>query len=296
MLDVKPLIQAGVDIADVRGRITEVKHPAAPDVAVPVTLDTQGSTVALAKDILDALDARRPGPTRRTGTTTLTEVASFVAYLQRWGSPSAVVYADTAQLRLTAVLDDHPAGAVDTAWRQHRAAYTCPRAAEWIAWLKQAEQTMSQTEFGDWIEARLEDLVKGTTPDPSDPKGERRIEIKGSPEPTEMLSIARFLNIKTEGTFRRKINPTNGDYEFAAETKTSNDSTQIPRAFWIAIPCFEGGERYQVEVRLRFTLKDGVPLFAFTLHRAKEIERDAFDEVRVKVGTETGMLVLAGTP
>ncbi len=296
MIDVKQILEAGEIRAHASQRVATVSHPADPTLTVPAVLDTPGSTVKLAKDVLDALDARRPGPARRQGTTQLTEVDSFIAYLKRWGTPNAVIYADTAKLSLTAVLDDHPTGPTDTAWRQHRAVYSCPRAAEWLAWTAAADKPMSQTAFGDWIETRLEDLRKGRTVDPDDPTGERQIEIAGSPTPTDMLGVARKLIIKTEGTFQRDINPTTGDSVLINKHETKGGSTLIPRAFYICIPCFEGGQAYQIEARLRFALQDGQPQFTYTLHRCKEIERDAFGEVRAKVAEQTGMLVLAGTP
>lgn len=296
MLDIKPILQAGADNAGVEPRLRHLPHPSDPNLTVPVSLVTTpngGSEVRLAKDVLEALDARRPGPASREGTTQLTEVDSFIAYLKGWAvADRAVIYADTAALRLTAVLDEHPRGPTDTAWRKHRAVYSCPRAAEWTAWTSAADRPMTQTAFGDWIEMRLEDLRKGRTVDAEG----KEVEIAGSPAPTDMLTVARKLIIKTEGTFQRDINPTTGDSILVNKHETKGGSTQIPRAFWICIPCFEGGEAYQIECRLRFALVDGQPMFSFTLHRAKEIERDAFGEVRVKVATETGMLVLAGTP
>lgn len=282
--DVKAILEAGQLTADVTDRIANVAHPADTELTVPVALITHsngGSGVALAKEILEALDSRRAGPLRRAGVTRLSEVDSFVEFLKRWGSPtSSVVYADASRLELHAVLDDHPASPDGTAWRQHRAVYSCPRAAEWLAWTGAADKPMRQATFGDWIEARLEDLVKA----------------EGFPAPAEMLTTARKLTVLTKGTFQRDINPVTGDSVLINKLETQTGSTPIPRAFAIAIPCFEGGDRYQLEARLRFSLVDGVPLFEYTLHRAKEIERDAFGEVRVKVAKESGLPVLAGTP
>lgn len=281
MIDVKAILDAGRDLTEVKPRMLAVPHPSDPDVIVPATLVTAAngaSHVAYAKEILDALDARRDGPHRRSGTTKITEVDSFIAFLKRWGSTDTVVYADTTALSLTAVIDDHPAGDA-SAWRGHRAIYSCPRAAEWIAWTEQADEPMSQSEFADWIEARLEDLVAG----------------EGYPKPTELLTMARDLTIRTKGTFERKINPTTGDSVLVNKHETEIGSTVIPRAFLVAIPCFEGGDRYQLEARARFTLEGG-PRFTYTLHRANEIERDAFGEVRVKVADGAAVPVLAGTP
>jgi uncharacterized protein YfdQ (DUF2303 family) len=292
--DVRAILDAGAGTVPIASRMLAVPHPSDPNVLIPAAMVTGpggASHVAFAKEILEALDARRPGPHRRSGTTKLTEVDSFIAFLKRWGGSQTVVYADTAALSLTAVLDDHPEGA-STAWRQHRAVYSCPRAAEWLAWTGQADQPMSQTAFADWIEARLEDLAIG----------------EGMPKPTELLTMARDLTIRTKGTFERRVNPTTGDFTLVNKNETEVGSTVIPRAFLVAIPCFEGGDRYRIEARVRFTL-DGGPRFTFTLHRAKEIERDAFGEVRARVArlgepasadgqpAQPGTLtVLAGTP
>lgn len=278
------LLRAGEVAAGVVPRVTWLEHPQDDGIKIPVALEHEGgeSTVVVLHEAIAALDARRGGPPRRTGTTRLTEVDSFIAHVLRWGCADTVIYADTVALAFTAVLDDHPPGPEngDTAWRDHRAHYACPRSAEWKAWTEREGKPMSQGEFGDWIEARLEDLVGS----------------KGKPAPTDVLTMARHLHIKTKGTISREIDPVTGDYHMLNKSETESGSTVIHRAFDIAIPVFEGGARYQLEARVRFAVVDGRPSFAFILHRRAEVERDAFMAVRVKVATDTKMLLLAGTP
>lgn len=112
----------------------------------------------------------------------------------------------------------------------------------------------------------------------------------------EMLKVARELHIRTKGTFQREVNPTTGDFILVNKNETETGSTVIPRAFALAIPVFEGGERYQVEARVRFQLTGSGPMFSFTMHRRAEIERDAFDGVRQIIAVGTERPVLAGTP
>lgn len=291
--DIRSAFDAGVQVGAADGtilpRITWLVHQDDPAIAVPVsiqeTTDGNGGVakrVELLGTVLEALELRAGGPARRKGTVNLTEVDSFIAFLARWGSSETVIYADTAALAFTAVLDDHVAGDAigDTSWREHRAGYACPRSPEWVAWTALDGKPMSQIEFGDLIEARLEDLTAGPN----------------APSPLDVLHVARQLTIKTKGVFQRDVNPTNGDSVLVCKTETAEGSTVIPRAFLLAIPVFEGGDRYQIEARVRFVLSDGRPVFTFTLHRRKEIERDAFNEVRAKVAKETGVLVLAGRP
>lgn len=280
--NIDQLLEAGEAAAGVGPRVTWIEHPEDDTVKIPIALEHAdgGSRVVVLESAIKAMDARRVGPPRRVGTARLTEVGGLIAYALRWGSQETVIYADTAALAFTAVLDEHPGGRDLTAWREHRAHYACPRSAEWKAWTEREGKPMGQGEFGDWIEARLEDLVGA----------------KGKPAPTEILMMARALHIKTKGTIERVVDPVSGDYHMTNKSETEQGSTVIHRAFDIAIPVFEGGTRYQLEARIRFTVADGRPAFAFILHRRAEIERDAFMEVRTKVAAETKMLLLAGTP
>lgn len=271
-------------VASAQARVLIMSHPDDPTVVVPVALvdGEHGAEIAVLTQALEALDARMAGPQRRDERVTLTEVDSFIAFIARWGGPDTVVYADPTAVRFEAVLDDHPAGpeVSDTAWRGHRAIYTCPRSPEWKAWVDRADKVMSQTEFADWIESRLEDLVAR----------------QGFPMPTDMLMVARQLNIKTSGEFRRDFDPTSGDYHMVSKSTTEPGSTTIPRAFMICVAIFEGGDRYDIEARVRFTISDGHPKFAYTLHRAAEIQRDAFTSVRKQIAEAAKVPILAGTP
>lgn len=285
LTDTAAAIEAGIESVTVSKRTQWIIDPRDRNIGVPLTIDHEGA-VTVMTDVLAELDNRwRDRP--RAGTTTLTEVDSFIAHLRRWGSERTVVYAGTAAMAFEAVLDDHPPDELTTAARQHRASYTCPRSAEWLAWTQLDGKPMGQVAFADFIESRLEDLVDGAKLTPP---------VEGFPRPLDVLQVGRALNILTKGTFQREINPTNGDSIFVCKTETDAKSTQIPRAFLLAIPVFEGGTRYQVEARVRFALVEGRPQFSFSLHRRAEVERDAFDEVRTKVAKETGRLVLAGTP
>lgn len=276
--DTAAAIEAGIASATANNRWALVEHPSDSNIAIPLGIVNNGAIVVM-DGVLAELDKRwRDRP--RTGTTALTEVDSFIAHLVRWGSEDTVVYANTAAMAFEAVLDDHPPDDHTAAARQHRASYTCPRSAEWLAWTVLDGKPMGQIAFADFIESRLEDLI----------------DHEGFPRPLDVLQVGRALNISTKGTFQREINPTNGDSIFVCKTETDAKSTQIPRAFMLGIPVFEGGTRYQVEARVRFALIEGRPSFSFTLHRRAEVERDAFGEVRAKVAKDTGRLVLAGTP
>lgn len=276
---IESAIAAGALAATLDERIGEVAHPELETVRIPVAVNSEGDVVPL-HDVIKELDERLPWPRRRAGHTRLTDAESLIAFVKRWGDANTVIYANTNAMAFAVVMNDAPAGPTGAAWRDHRADYACPRSPEWVAWTSLDAKALTQTQFADFLEERLADLVAAD----------------GFPRPMDMLAVARALNIKTKGTFQREMNPTNGDYLFVHKSETTEDSTQIPRAFLLAVPVFEGGPRYQIEARVRFVINEGRPAFSFVLHRRAEIERDAFNEVRTTIASGTSTLVLSGTP
>ncbi len=278
---IESALEAGEVLAALAPRMATLAHPEIPEIEIPIILDSTGTPLVF-EAALATLDARADGPRRRKGTHRFTEVVSLIDYAKRYGNPAeAIVYADTAALAFVIVFDEHPPGndVADAAWREHRASYACPRSPEWLAWTALDGKAMTQEAFADFIEGRLEDLATGD----------------GFPRATDVLTMARNLMIRTKGTFQREFNPTNGDSVLVNKTETDTGSTPIPRAFLLGIPVFEGGERYSVEARVRFGFVEGRPAFSFTMHRRKEIERDAFQAVRSQIAIATGIAVLAGS-
>jgi hypothetical protein len=108
--------------------------------------------------------------------------------------------------------------------------------------------------------------------------------------------MARNLQIHTKGRYERMVNPTTGAYSMICSQDMEKTSTEIPRAFLAALPVFEGGEVYRVEMRIRFQLVDAAPSFAFSMHRRAEIERDAFGAVRQVAEKKTGLPMFSGDP
>lgn len=273
--DVAAAVEAGRQSQDIEARLGEVH-------GIPVALVQRGSEtrIEILQDVLKAEEERGATPRRRRGTHVLTELDSFIAIVNRYKTADTVVWADIERLAVTAVFNEHQVGPAfsDAGWRDHRAAYQCPRSAEWIAWTAQDGKTMAQDAFADWIEQRMEDLTAAS----------------GYPAPTEVLKVARDLQVHTKGTFSRSFDPTTGTGHLLCKTDNESTSTPIPRAFMLGIPVFQGGARYAVEARIRFAMIDGRPTFTVVLHRRGEIERDAFADVRKAVIAGCELPLVAG--
>lgn len=290
--DTAAAIEAGRESIDIERRtgVFDVADIDAGRLPIRLRSDRDGSTdVLVAKDVLEVADARAVRPRRTVGTRVIAELASFIAYVNRQKVDESAIWAEVSTFRLTAVInedvpnseDDGPGAA---GWRDHRAVYGCPLSPEWTAWRSMDGKAMRQDAFGDWIEQRLEDLSKGAEP------GQY-------PKPVELLKIARDLQVVTKGTYSRQFDPVTGSGHLICKTENEAiTSTVIPRAFAIAVPIFQGGDRYAIEARIRMVVQDGQPAFTYNLHRRAETELDAFEGVRKAAAEGTGLPVFAGTP
>ena len=248
---------------------------------IPCTVGNDGQLQVMQK-LECMLDAKQDNPSRRKGTAELSELDSFIAHINRYKQESTNVWANAYAASMVVVYNDHPEGADPSkaGWRDHRATYSCPLSPEWEAWTSNANEPMTQDVFAEWLDERMDDLAT-----PADGKG---------PTPVEMLEMARNLQIYTQGVFTKKIDPATGQYSMVCKEEHTSESTKIPRSFACALRIFDGGAKYLVEMRVQFKLLRGAPVFSYAVHRAKELQADAFNEMRTRVESETGCSVFAG--
>jgi len=274
----KVALDAGAQLAILEGR-----HGVIAD--IPVALVPAGMTLKTLEGLLDEQEKRATKPSRRTGTAVLHELESFVKHVQRFKDDGSIVYADSEQIELTAVLNYHKAGAAaDPRWGDHRAIYVCPLSVQWKTWKDQSGKWMSQDDIGQHIEDNMADLA---APTPAD---------VGVVSPAKLLETTRNLIIRSKGEFSRSINPSTGEFSVVNKTEHETTSTPIPKTFLLGIPVFEAGVLYRVEARFRFNLNSGRPQFAYELVTPHLIVKDAFQAVRQEVISKTGLEVLAGHP
>lgn len=257
---------------------------------VLLALRDQGQQWELADKAMAYLEQHRPTPRARTNTPTFRELASFTEYVNRFKGPNTVIFADDAKSRVVAVFDYHPEGPDQRAagWGRHRADYTCPLAPEWIAWSEIDGKAVSQEDLATFLDENSVNLVESDTDDTDD--GGAALAA-----PSEILTLCRKLHIVTKGTVTRKVNETTGEYEMVNKLEHTEQSTPIPKGFVIGVPVYVGGDRYRVEMRLRFRVTEGRPTFAMVIQRKTETLRDAFEAVREHAGKATGLPVYVGT-
>lgn len=277
--NMKTIVEAAREGADAEKKIIEI-------LGIPLVITPSGSASIL-KAVIDLADERGDKPRRRRGQSMHDELASFIAHVNRFKDTDSAVFADIDNTTVTAVLDYHRAGAAaDPRWGQHRSVYECPLSAEWQRWNENDGVKMSQDTFAQFIEDNLDDL-RAPTGNGAD---------KDLPMPSEVLTMARNLVIRSKGEFSRSMNPTTGESSLVCKNENDTTSTRIPRAFLLGIPVFEAGVTYAVEARMRMDMSSGRPQFSYSLYKPEAIKRDAFGEVRTMVEQQTTLPVFAGSP
>lgn len=288
---VSQIFEAGRTTATCESRVTVVESHVlgtAQGTSEVMLIDKGQEVVSLAKYQAQA-DRAAEKPRRRIGTATHFELKSFVDHVNRFRGEASAVWADLDALKLIAVLNYHPKGPDPhgAAWGDHRSVYACPLTQTWREWVAASGISLTQELFADFLDAYEVDILTGASQGDDGP---------AYPGSLDMIELARDLRVYTKGTFEKEFDRRTGTHTLICKTERGEGSTEIPRAFLVALQIFEGGARYELEARVFFTMRDARPRLMFKLHRYQDRLREAFGEIREQVAKETKLPVFAGRP
>lgn len=272
------------------GGLRELDHEAMV-VAVP-----RGMQLLSVKPFLDEYRAL---PERRTGTARLTNLASFVAHVNRFKGPSTAVFAhdDARAPKLTCILDYHEEGPDgDPAFGQHRSEYTFPITGEWATWTR--EHSFTQASFAEFLEDRLADVIEPAAVGESIKAFAARLGITLAGQ-AGLMALSKGLAVHVDQKVATAVSLSTGEGQVVFEEAHRDGQgapLRVPSGFAVAIPVFSGGALYQLPVRLRYRVKQGAVSWHLAVHRAELVFRHAFDEACEAVRKETGLPVFYGQP
>lgn len=224
------------------------------------------------------LERLLPAPTRKKGVVTLNDADSFIAVVNDQKTDDTRLFSTINPPTFTAVFNHTAAG---PGWGDHRAKYNAPLSPEWVAWTGMNDQKVSQVELAQFIENNLVDVV--------------------SPDGATLLEICRTLEAKKKVSFSSSIRLSDGSNEFTYEEDVQGSAQkgtlQVPEMFVIGVPVFEEGERWKVEVRLRFRIAEGGRLTMWIeLVRPHKVIEEAVKELRTQIAAKTELMILNGAP
>jgi uncharacterized protein YfdQ (DUF2303 family) len=233
-----------------------------------------------------------PNPRRTKAKAVFSDLASFLAYLQRHNIPGrSAVWADfnprNYALSFRAVFDEHAPitpndGAWGPGWREHHATYKPLMSSEWDTWVGGNKQVRSQIDFAEFLQANEEDISAAN----------------GLPSSIQMLEMATNFVMNEERALKSAVRLASGGVRLtylADPDQGTLDTMQLFERFAIAIPVFQGvREAYSIVARLKYRTKEGKVTFSYELHRPDRVHAHAAQELIDKVRAEAGMPLYLG--
>ena len=260
------------------------------------------------------LDEFRDHPERRTGEAMLSERDSFIRHVNRFQTPDdTAIFADPSYTKpsFLAVYDYHqPIATGDVegksavlgkpGWCGHRARFACRMSDEWLAWQAANGKTMTQGEFAEFLEDRIQDVRVIDTA--QDPKLSELVELLGGRVggSAAIMKLSRGLSVSRNIKVRNAQTLATGEVNVQFEEQHADESgapITTPNLFFIGIPIFYAGEAYRIPVKLRYRFAaDGKLLWSIHLHRPDLVFEDAFSGLRQAIATATACPIMIGTP
>lgn len=170
-------------------------------------------------------------------------------------------------------------------WGEHRVKFALETSPEWQRWIGSSGKGLSQMDFALFLEDNAEDVIV--------PEG------TNFPNDTDLMQVALTIQAAEGVQFKGGIRLQDGQQQLTfvqnIEAGAGVDGKmRIPEKFAIAVVVFKGGPREVLHVRLRYRVGGGKVTFFYEVERPwKAVER-AFDDVREKIASETGLPVWMG--
>ena len=276
------------------------------------------------QDFTDKLRAAQSflKPFQRKGTATMQDLASLIAWANRFKGDNSALYASNTgdTPKLTCIADYHfegPAQITDmgdpTARHgHHRATYAFPLSRQWKAWQAQSGKPVSGVEMGEFLENFILDVIDppmsltspGIRGSEASEADLRLIDIArrldGSfGNANQLLGMAKSFTVNESADYMVAHNSTTGEATIQIKSEHIDGNGQpikVPKLFLIAIPVFENGPAYRLPVRFQYRKAGPTVKFVLTLHDPKHAMDHAFTEATQQASQDTSLPLFIGSP
>lgn len=260
----------------------------------------EGRTILGVKQLLDLY---LPHPERRTGTSLHTTLNSFIASTDRFKDEGTAIFLndlDRSKPVMVAVFDyhEHQVEGGHARFGQHRAQYDFPLSDEWTAWTEADGAKMSQTDFAEFLEDRIADVLAPESAGPTLKAHAATVGINLA-TPARLLELSKGLAVSVDKRVAQAVNLSTGESQFNfVETHNDKDGAplKVPNGFAIGVPVFRNGVRYPVPVRLRYRITGGSVVWTISLSNTDKYFEDAISEAAELVADKTTLPVFRGRP
>ena len=278
-----PIIETAAEIIRDQTRLAAAPLEVEPGLFIAVDADGAHREI----DLRDKIEAGRLRPDRKRGTVTLTTAGGLIDYLAKHGLPETELWADIDNDRVVAVINAHGPASGDpddegtAGWGDHRAVLQLTTTQDWRDWTGYSGKLLSQTDFAEFVEQHLPNIV--------------------APTAADMLELAQTIKGASKVTFESTKRLTGG--QVALEWREDVDAKagrkgdiKIPDVIELALQVYEGGPAYRMAARFRYRIERGQLALGYVLERAGDVKRDAFAASIESIGADTGRAVWHGKP
>ena len=204
------------------------------------------------------------------------DLESFRRYLDVFGGPEAVIFADENRAKILAVLDYHQAAGPQ--WCEHRVCLALEVAEAWEAWKRINGQVLAHGPAAEFLEERSGDIIE--------------------PDAATVLEVAQGLQVDTAAKVV-SVQSLSGakrlQFEESEEVRASAEGIEAPEVLTLSIPVFQRFDDEEVRVRLFYRVRHKALVIGFRVLNADAVERAVFDAIVETLEAE-GRYVLRGWP
>ena len=246
-------------------------------------------------------------PERIIGTAKHATLESFTDHVIRFSDKESALFAhrDPENPQLLAVYDYHPTvpeesgvAAVEARFGQHCAVYPFPVSDEWKTWTESDGDKMTQAAFAEFLENNVHNVADPLSAlESTKPIMESLLCSFASPG--RLMELARGLTVRVESMVANAQKLGSGESTLRYDTQHTDEKgapLDVPGAFLLSIPVFQGGDRYQIAARLRYRVEGSKVSWLYQLHLTEESFNFAFEEACKKAKEDTGLPLFYGQP
>lgn len=218
-------------------------------------------------------------PRRAHGTRTVTDVASFLAELDRRPLNDGVgtLWGNAARGEIVAIYNDHEGSESEgerlPGWRDDKLVLKLPPHPDWVQWHAISGKYFKQGQFGDVIEELRHTIVQ--------------------PDQADLLEIIDSIRASLKGDFESTVNRSNGGLKVGYKKEISTRAgavgreLEVPQNILLSITPWDGHEQlYEVPAYFRLDITEGQLQLAIKLFPTRELVRTAWaDLTKVIVDT-----------
>lgn len=215
---------------------------------------------------LTSLNEFREKPIRMSGTKVVADAESLIKLVNHYDPMPRFVRFSLSALSVVCVLN-HSAG-TEAEFEDDLLKWSLKLDRELQLWLAKENNWLSQEQFMEFLEERIEDIVQ--------PGGH-------GPSQSEVQSVIGDLRLTTDSKFTSTKNLHDGNYVFQSSSQ-STPSVEVPTVFNIGLPMFDGDTNgYVFPIRLRYRILEGKLAFMIKFTNFRKIQDTAWNGVKKTV-------------